>query len=561
MTEYDIGAAFKAIEDELIKSIIRNMKKHRVEEAENEKQWEMWQAKQLESLERYKKKNRKKYKGQFGSINDSIDEIIREAYKEGGLEQEIEILEAIKKRHGDNLPNNIRRMKDKLTEKLPFGNKVGKDFFQTNDKRLDALVHATTSDMQTAETAMLRMADDQYRKIIFNAQTYAISGAGTYEKAVDMATKDFLTAGINCIEYRNGRRVNIKSYAEMVVRTSSKRAQLYADGQVRKDLGISTVIAKKRLNACPLCLPFVDKVLIDDVWSGGKPSDGPYPLVSAALKAGFFHPNCKDHLSTYIPGITEPPEGSFSEPEIEEISMESKKEAEQQYASRQADKYGRLASYSLSPENKQQYKQKAGEWEEKAGQRYTVSDEIKEHRVDTPEKMVELVNKYAEDEFVVLNEASEHAFAYDPDTDTIVINTKHSQYPYQDYNEVMLHELAHRIDQNEFGSPMNMEFSNAIVEAEKRILQNADRYNKMFDEGEPLEYNSLISDILGCITDNKVIGNYGHDSQYIGVPGYVELEVFADIFSAMYQGDDETVEFIKREIPDVYKTFMKVIGE
>lgn len=360
--EYDIGAAFEAIEDELIKSMIRNMKNHRVEEVENKKQWEMWQAKQLESLERYKRKNRKKYKGQFGSINESIDKIIRQAYEEGGLEQEIEILQAIKKRYGDNIPNNIRRMKERLTERLPFGSKVSKDFFQTNDKRLDALVHATTSDMQTAEAAMLRMADDQYRKIIFNAQTYAISGAGTYEKAVDMATKNFLAAGINCIEYKGGRRVNIKSYAEMVVRTSSKRAQLYADGQVRKEIGISTVIAKKRLNACPLCLPFVDKVLIDDVWSGGKQSDGPYPLVSEALKAGFFHPNCKDHLSTYIPGVTEPPEGSFTEQEIENIGIKSKKEAEQQYVSRQVEKYERLSEHSLSPENKTMYKAKEEGW-------------------------------------------------------------------------------------------------------------------------------------------------------------------------------------------------------
>lgn len=38
-----------------------------------------------------------------------------------------------------------------------------------------------------AETAVLRKADDDYRKAIFNAQVYANSGAGTYEKAVDMA--------------------------------------------------------------------------------------------------------------------------------------------------------------------------------------------------------------------------------------------------------------------------------------------------------------------------------------------------------------------------------------
>ncbi|MDQ9892119.1 phage minor capsid protein, partial [Acinetobacter baumannii] len=64
------------------------------------------------------------------------------------------------------------------------------------------------------------MANDQYRKIIFNAQVYANTGAGTYEQAVDMATKDFLAAGINCIEYANGSRHNIKEYARMAIRTA-----------------------------------------------------------------------------------------------------------------------------------------------------------------------------------------------------------------------------------------------------------------------------------------------------------------------------------------------------
>lgn len=63
------------------------------------------------------------------------------------------------------------------------------------------------------------------------------------------------------------------------------------------------------------------------------------------------------------------------------------------------------------------------------------------------------------------------------------------------------------------------------------------------------------------MTDNQVVGLYGHDSQYIGVPGYTELEIFADIFSALYQGDDETVKFIRDELGDVYKEFMKIVGE
>ena len=72
-----------------------------------------------------------------------------------------------------------------------------------------------------------------------------------------------------------------------------------------------------------------------------------------------------------------------------------------------------------------------------------------------------------------------------------------------------------------------------------------------------MEYNNLISDILGCITDNKIVGNSRHESEYIGMPGNMELEVFANLFSALYQGDDSTVDFIKKELGDIYEVFIQ----
>ena len=44
MNEYDLAAAFEAIEDELIRSMIRNMDRHRAEETREGGQWSMWQA-------------------------------------------------------------------------------------------------------------------------------------------------------------------------------------------------------------------------------------------------------------------------------------------------------------------------------------------------------------------------------------------------------------------------------------------------------------------------------------------------------------------------------------
>ena len=344
--EYDIGKAFQAIEDELMASMVRNMKRHRAWEDAEGMHWEQWQALQLKSLEQYKKNNQKRFKGQFKDLNKEIESLIYASHQQGGMDQEKAILRAIKK----GMP----------AKKISKG--ATAEFFKINDRKLDALIKATTDDMQKAETAVLRMANDQYRKIIYNAQVYANTGAGTYEKAVDMATKDMLSAGLNCVEYANGARHTLSDYADMAIRTASKRAYLQGEGKKRQEWGLHLVIMNKRGNPCPKCLPFVGKVLIDDVWSGGSKADGNYPLMSSAISAGLYHPRCKDGHTTYFPGISTPPDDKFSRQELAEIEEQSKQEAKQQYAKRQIEKFGRLARFSLDPENQEQYQQKAEQW-------------------------------------------------------------------------------------------------------------------------------------------------------------------------------------------------------
>ena len=81
------------------------------------------------------------------------------------------------------------------------------------------------------------------------------------------------------------------------------------------------------------------------------------PHEQGALRAGLYHPRCKDSHTTYFPGISNG--GRYlSEKELEDIGQANQQEAERKYASRQVEKYGRLAEYSLSPENQKQYKQK-----------------------------------------------------------------------------------------------------------------------------------------------------------------------------------------------------------
>ena len=352
--EYDIGAAFEAIENELIASMIRNMESHKQEEIDEDKQWSMWQTEMLKSLEEYKHNNQKKYGKQFKDINAKIAELIRTARAEGNMQQEITILNAIKK----GFPAN----------KISKGGTA--EFFKLNDRKLEALIKATTDDMKKAEIAVLRMANDQYRRIIYNAQVYANTGAGTYEKAVDMATKDFLKAGLNCVEYANGARHTLADYADMAIRTATKRAYLQGEGEKRREWGVYTVIINKRGSGCPcpLCVPFVGKVMIDDVWSGG-PKDGvspmtgiKYPLISAAIAAGLYHPRCRDSHTTYIEGVSTPPDGKYTREELNNLAEKNARRERQQYAERQEKKYNRLSQFSLDPENQKKYEQKQKEW-------------------------------------------------------------------------------------------------------------------------------------------------------------------------------------------------------
>lgn len=439
---YDIGAAFEAIEDELIASMIRNMKRHKVEEVTENKQWSMWQAEQLKALEQYRRANRKKFGGQFQDINEQIEALIRVARTEGNMHQELQILNAIKK----GFP----------AKKATKG--ATAEFFRLNDRKLDALVNATTNDMEKAEVAVIRMADDQYRRVIYNAQVYANTGAGTYEKAVDMATKDFLSAGLNCIEYKNGARHTLADYADMAIRTASKRAYLQGEGEKRQEWGIHTVIVNKRGNPCPKCLPFCGKVLIDDVWSGGSRKDGSYPLVSKAISYGLYHPRCKDSHTTYFPGISTV-DDTWTKEELENIGLKNQQEARQQYAERQEKKYKRMAECSLDLKNKAEYQQKSNKWarlkyDEGIYHTYNLgqNDVIKPHNIKKDMQKSDIgkeMSEYLETNNILVqlvygidNPYNELGF-YDAEDDVIRIFADQTK-TIEKTAEVLIHEATHR---------------------------------------------------------------------------------------------------------------------
>lgn len=348
MAYYDIGEVFQKIEEDMIASMARNLKRHLNTEKEEGINYAMWQSEQLAALNEFKRNNKSLFGRYFSTINEQIEEVLKKAHESGKMDQEAQILEAI--------------MEGWSTALKPSGTIQGA-FFRINDRKLKALINSVTNDMKKAETAMLRRANDEYRKILFNSQAYYNTGAGTLPQCVDMATKDFLSRGISCIEYANGARVGIDSYARMAIRTAQTRAYLLGESAKRDEWGISTVIVNKRGVACPKCLQYVGRVFYDDVWGSAPiPSPEKYPRLSEAIAGGLYHPNCKDIHTTYFEGISEPPE-PMTEREKKEASRVYNLEQQQRYNERQIRKYKRLSAGSLDPENRGRYYKKLSEWQ------------------------------------------------------------------------------------------------------------------------------------------------------------------------------------------------------
>ena len=367
MSDYNIKEAFERIENELIDSMMRNFSRHRAEETKEGYNWTQWQAEQLKSLEEYRKHNAKKFGKRFKTINGKVEEMIRTAKADGNASQEAEILEAVK--DGFKAP------------KKPSAHSTA-EFFKVNDRKLDALIKSTTDDLKRAETAVLRMSNDKYRKAIFNAQVAMNTGAVTYEKAVDTACKDMLNAGLNCVEYKNGARHTLSDYADMAVKTANKRAYLRGEGEKRAEWGVSLVVVNSRQGGCPDCAKYIGKVFIDDVYSNGKKSDGNYPLLSTAIKNGLFHPRCKDSTSTYYPELDDL-DAPLSEDEIKELDRQRGIEEKQQYAQRQAERFDRRAEYSLDEDNKRIAQTRADEWHDRAN---TLEEKTKQFSLNTNEQ-------------------------------------------------------------------------------------------------------------------------------------------------------------------------------
>lgn len=333
MTIQEVVELFEQLELHLINSLKRNLMRHRRQEQDEggkdgvPENWEAWQSAKLRDVRRFRRENEKILGEYMPTIEEETEKLLREQYAEGGADS----------------------------------------FFGSSNPKLESLIHEMQNNEVRVKQGCLRYMSDVYRKTILRTATAMNAGGMSMHKAVDEATADFLAQGINCIRYSNGRLVNIASYAEMALRTCNTRAMLMGEAKQRERLGIDTVLVSQYGACSDTCLPWQGRVYIDDVFqtyngprtgSFGISRNGrQYMLLSVAIKAGLFHPNCRHTITTWIEGVSTMPKPM----DVKEIERINKLEKTQRALERKVRKAKRQAEGLTDPEAQKAAKAKVRE--------------------------------------------------------------------------------------------------------------------------------------------------------------------------------------------------------
>lgn len=278
---------FEEIEQRLVKSLKRNLGRHKEEEEQEGFNWSAWQAEKLRSLEKFRRENAAIMQEYTEQIDTETRQLMQEQFDEGV--------------NGVDVP--------------PAENQPA--FFGVDTTKVNKLIEDVTYLEKNAETTALRLTDDVYRQTVNRVQIAMGTGSMTLQQAIDIAVNDFLNQGINCIVYKDGRRVNIADYVRMALRTTATRAALQGKSAKYKALGYDTVQVSSYGMCSKTCEPWQGRIYIEDTfsdWNGDVREQGGilwgksnycgrwFPLLSSAIEKGLFHPNCRHSISLWRDG-------------------------------------------------------------------------------------------------------------------------------------------------------------------------------------------------------------------------------------------------------------------
>lgn len=252
----------------------------------------------------------------------------------------------------------FRRVDENIGEYEKQGYKAQIQTQDNSDRLLAAKIATTLGSIAGALTVGRNNANQQLLQIT----SIIDSQADDLAREIDDKQRIFLHKGLAGTYNKNGIATEISAVGELQMRQDSQKTLLEAQGERSAEYGLYLIQISAHPSSCPLCAPWQAKVLIDDVYKGGK-RDGEHELLSTAIGAGLFHWNCRHSYIVYIPGYSRDNIFDYDKASKEVTAERYAIEQEQRRNERAIREWKRIEQGSMNETDRRLAKQRIAEWQ------------------------------------------------------------------------------------------------------------------------------------------------------------------------------------------------------
>jgi hypothetical protein len=216
-------------------------------------------------------------------MRQNIDAILRQL-REGNKEW---CMQAIANVYSEGMKNADVMLKD-------IGATVTAGFGAIHQQAAQVLAENAYQRFEDVVQVIGRQVNDIYRELALENVRGTVVGYDTWKQTAQRFREQLAERGVTGFKDRSGRMWNMRTYTEMVARTTTMQAHLEGTANRLVEQGHDLIKVSTHRGACPLCEPWQGKVLSITGKTKG------YPTLEEAKAAKLFHPNCRHAYGLYI---------------------------------------------------------------------------------------------------------------------------------------------------------------------------------------------------------------------------------------------------------------------
>jgi len=174
------------------------------------------------------------------------------------------------------------------------GASVKAGFGAIHQQAAQVLAENTYQSLDHVAQLIGRRTEGIYRDLALENIRGSVVGYDTWKQVANRYREQLAEQGVTGFRDAAGRNWNMRSYAQMVARTTTMEAHLQGTANRLVEQGHDLIKVSTHGGACELCQPWQGKVLSVTGKTKG------YPTLEEAKAAGLFHPNCRHAYGLYI---------------------------------------------------------------------------------------------------------------------------------------------------------------------------------------------------------------------------------------------------------------------